>query len=180
MPDSDWRGEVLKFWFGLTEPQWWNGGPEVDDEVRGRFLKLWSEKRQLEADAFTTDALTALAGIILFDQFPRNMFRGHAEQFATDPLALAIAEGALEQDLDKALPADERGFMYMPFEHSERMEDQNRSILLFTQLGNDKMLHFARLHHDIIERFGRFPHRNAMLGRAPRTEETAAGEVVPW
>ena len=70
--------------------------------------------------------------------------------------------------------------MYMPLEHSERMEDQNRSVLLFTALGNDKMLHFARLHHDIIERFGRFPHRNAMLGRAPRWEETAAGEVVPW
>jgi uncharacterized protein (DUF924 family) len=180
MPDSDWRGEVLKFWFGLSDPQWWNGGVELDDEVRRRFLKLWTEKRQLPADAFTTDPLTALAGVILFDQFPRNMFRGHAEQFATDPLALAIVKAALEKGFDEDLQPDERGFLFMPLEHSERMEDQNRSVLLFTALGNDKMLHFAHLHHDIIERFGRFPHRNAMLGRAPRAEETAAGEVVPW
>lgn len=180
MPQSDWRADVLKFWFGLSEPQWWNGGPEIDEEVRRRFLKLWAEKRQLPADAFLIDPLTALAGVILFDQFPRNMFRGHADQFATDPLALAIAEAAVEKDFDQVLPSDERGFLYMPFEHSERIDDQNRSILLFTKLGNEKMLHFAHLHHDIIERFGRFPHRNAMLGRAPRPEESAAGEVVPW
>ena len=180
MPDSDWGADVLKFWFALSEPEWWNGGAELDEDIRRRFLKLWSEKRQLPAESFLTDPLTALAAVILFDQFPRNMFRGHADQFATDPLALAIAKGALDKHLDKALPPEERGFLYMPFEHSERMEDQNRSVLLFTDLGNAKMLYFAKLHHDIIERFGRFPHRNAMLGRAPRAEEVAAGEVVPW
>lgn len=180
MVDSDWRGEVLKFWFGLSEPQWWNGDQKLDDEIRVRFLKLWGDKRQLPEDAFVTDPLTALAAVILFDQFPRNMFRGHADQFATDPLALAVAKSALEKRFDEALQPDERGFLYMPLEHSERMEDQNRSVLLFTALGNEKMLHYARLHHDIIERFGRFPHRNAMLGRAPRAEEVSAGEVVPW
>jgi len=180
MAEPDWRGEVLRFWFGLSEPQWWNEDRELDRDIRHRFLKLWAEKRQLPADAFLTDPLTALAAVILFDQFPRNMFRGHADQFATDPLALAIVKGALDRSFGDALAPQERGFLYMPLEHSERMEDQNRSLLLFTELGDAKMLHYAKLHRDIIDRFGRFPHRNAMLGRAPRAEEVAAGEVFPW
>jgi uncharacterized protein (DUF924 family) len=180
MAEPDWRAEVLKFWFSLSEPQWWNGYPEIDRDIRRLFLKLWAEKRQLPADDFLSDPLTALAAVILFDQFPRNMFRGHADQFATDPLALAIAKAALDRSFDESLAPQERGFLYMPLEHSERMEDQNRSLLLFTGLGDAKMLHFAQLHRDIIDRFGRFPHRNAMLGRAPRAEEVAAGEVFPW
>ena len=177
---THWRAEVLKFWFGLDPKQWWNGGADLDDEIKTRFVRLWAEKRQLPAEEFLDDPLTALAGVILFDQFPRNMFRGDAEQFATDPLALAIAKGALARHLDEQLEPRERGFLYLPFEHSERIEDQNRSMLLFTALGDKNMLHFAKLHHDIIERFGRFPHRNKMLGRAPRAEEIAAGDVFPW
>ena len=177
---TDWRAQVLKFWFGLDPKQWWNGGADLDDEIKTRFVRLWAEKRQLPAEEFLDDPLTALAGVILFDQFPRNMFRGDAEQFATDPLALAIAKGALARHFDEQLEPQERGFLYMPFEHSERIEDQNRSMLLFTALGDENMLHFAKLHHDIIERFGRFPHRNKMLGRAPRAEELAAGDVFPW
>ena len=177
---THWRAEVLKFWFGLDPKQWWNGGADLDDEIKTRFVRLWAEKRQLPAEEFLDDPLTALAGVILFDQFPRNMFRGDAEQFATDPLALAIAKGALARHLDEQLEPRERGFLYLPFEHSERIEDQNRSMLLFTALGDENMLHFAKLHHDIIERFGRFPHRNKMLGRAPRAEELAAGDVFPW
>ena len=180
MATADWRRDVLRYWFGLSDEQWWRGGDALDQDIRRRFLKLWADKRQLPADDFLADPLTALAGVILFDQLPRNMFRGTAEQFATDPLALAIANGALTHKFDEALEPRERAFLYMPFEHSERMDDQNRSLLLFTALGNSKMLHFAQLHHDIIQRFGRFPHRNAMLGRAPRPEELAAGEVVPW
>ena len=177
---THWRAEVLKFWFGLDPKQWWNGGADLDDEIKTRFVRLWAEKRQLPAEEFLDDPLTALAGVILFDQFPRNMFRGDAEQFATDPLALAIAKGALARHFDEQLEPQERGFLYMPFEHSERIEDQNRSMLLFTALGDENMLHFAKLHHDIIDRFGRFPHRNKMLGRAPRAEELAAGDVFPW
>jgi uncharacterized protein (DUF924 family) len=108
------------------------------------------------------------------------MFRGDAEQFATDPLALAIAKGAVDTGLDEQLEPLECGFLYMPFQHSENMDDQNRSLLLFTKLGDDYQLDFAKKHHDVIERFGRFPHRNAMLGRAPRAEELAAGDVFPW
>jgi uncharacterized protein (DUF924 family) len=108
------------------------------------------------------------------------MFRGDAEQFATDPLALAIAKHAVDKGFDDELEPRERAFLYMPFEHSEHMADQDRAMLLFTALGDDKMLHFAKLHRSIIARFGRFPHRNAMLGRAPRPDEIAAGDVVPW
>ncbi|MGZ2412355.1 uncharacterized protein (DUF924 family) [Sphingomonas sp. F9_3S_D5_B_2] len=180
MAAADWRAEVLKFWFGLSFEQWWRGGPDLDDDIRQRFLKLWNEKRQLPAQSFVTDALTALAAIILFDQFPRNMFRGHADQFSTDHLALAIAKAAIGAALDEELEPAERGFLYMPFEHSESVADQNQSVLLFTQLGDATLLRYAKLHHDAIEKFGRFPHRNAMLGRAPRPDEIAAGDVFPW
>ena len=180
MTGTDWRADVLKFWFGLAYDQWWKADEAVDHRVRERFHELWAERRQLPPESFLGDPLTALAGVILFDQFPRNMFRGHAEQFATDQLALQIAHGAVDRDFDDALQPDERAFLYMPFQHSERIEDQKRSLLLFNRLGDERFLPFARKHHDVIARFGRFPHRNAMLGRAPRPDEIAAGDVFPW
>jgi uncharacterized protein (DUF924 family) len=180
MTSADWRRDVLTYWFGLDPRQWWRSEPEVDEEIRKRFLALWAEKRQLPVNSFLDDPLSALAGVVLFDQFPRNMFRNSAEQFATDHLALAIAKAALDRGFDDQLQPRERGFLYMPFQHSEKLADQKRSIQLFTALGDDYQLGFAKKHHDVIERFGRFPHRNALLGRAPRPEEMAAGDVVPW
>jgi uncharacterized protein (DUF924 family) len=177
---GDWRAQVLKFWFGLRPEQWWNGGAQLDQRIRDDFLKLWSEKRQLPPDCLLDDPLTALAGVILFDQFPRNMFRGHADAYSTDPLALAIAKGALRLGLDKQLPRDERKFLYMPFMHSEQLDDQNRAILLFTELGDDEQLGYARHHRDVIAKYGRFPHRNAILGRASRPGEVADGADVGW
>jgi uncharacterized protein (DUF924 family) len=178
--NRDWRGEVLKFWFALEPEQWWRGPPELDEQIRERFCELWEEKRQLPPASFLADPLTAIAAVILFDQFPRNMFRGHADQFSTDPLGLAIAKGAIERGLDEQLEQQERAFLYMPFQHSEDLDDQRQSLLLYTALGDENMLHYAKLHHDVVRRFGRFPHRNAILGRAPRAEEIAAGDVVPW
>lgn len=178
--DGDWRAEVLKFWFGLDPKQWWDGGPELDHRIKQNFLKLWVEKRQLPVEAFLSDPLTALAGAILFDQFPRNIFRDQAEQFATDHLALQIAKAAVDKGFAEELERHERSFLYMPFQHSENLADQNRGVLLFTEIGDDKQIGFAKKHRDVIERFGRFPHRNAILGRAPRAEEFAAGEVTPW
>jgi uncharacterized protein (DUF924 family) len=177
---ADWRADVLKFWFGLNHDDWWNGSQELDHRIKERFLKLWAEKRQLPVDSFLDDPLTALAGVILFDQIPRNMFRGHADQFATDHLALAIARVAVDRGFDEELEPRERQFLYMPFQHSENLADQNRSVLLFTELGEEEQLGYAKKHREVIERFGRFPHRNAMLGRAPRPDEIAAGKVVPW
>ena len=177
---GDWRSDVLTFWFGLEPDRWWKADPELDDEIRRRFLKLWAEKRQLPVSSFLDDPLSALAAVILFDQFPRNMFRGHAEQFATDHLALAIAREAIDRGFDDQLEPHERAFLYMPFQHSEDLADQRRSVALFTALGDDYLLGYANKHHDVIERFGRFPHRNAILGRAPRPGEVAAGKVAPW
>jgi len=177
---SDWRSDVLDFWFGLDSKQWWKADPALDHRIKQSFLKLWAEKRQLPADSFLTDPLTALAAVILFDQLPRNMFRGHADQFATDHLALAVAKEAISNGLDEELQKDERKFLYMPFQHSENLDDQNRSLLLFSEIGDDEQIDYAKKHRDIIERFGRFPHRNAVLGRAPRPDEIAAGNLVPW
>ena len=177
---GDWRADVLKFWFGLKPEQWWDGGPGLDHRIKQNFLKLWWEKRQLPVDTFLTDPLTAAAAVILFDQFSRNMFRGHADAYSTDTLALAIAKGAIEKGLDKELAPKEREFLYMPFMHSEDLEDQSRAVLLFTELGDAHQLGYAKHHRDIIERFGRFPHRNAILGRASRADEIAAGAEKPW
>ena len=172
---TDWRAEVLKFWFGLQPKQWWNGGPELDQLIREKFLNLWAEKRQLPVDSFLTDPLTAVAAVILFDQFPRNMFRGHADAFSTDHIALAIAKGAIAEGLDEELQKPERKFLYMPFLHSEDLENQDRALLLFTKIADEEQIKYAHHHRDIIARFGRFPHRNAILGRASRPDEIAAG-----
>ena len=180
MTGTDWRRDLLSYWFGLDPKQWWSGSPDVDEECRQRFLKTWAAKRELPVEAFLDDPLTALAAVILFDQMPRNMFRGSAEQFATDHIALTVSKEAVRLGFDDQLSHDERCFLYMPFEHSENLADQNRSLHLFTALGDDYLLGYAKKHHDIIGRFGRFPHRNTMLGRVPRPEELAAGDVYPW
>jgi len=177
---ESWTGGVVRFWFGQPDERWWKADPAFDDEVRDRFGNLWKQKRELPASCFLDHPLRALAAVVLFDQFPRNMFRGHAEQFATDHLALAIAKEAVARGFDDQLEPRERGVLYMPFQHSEVLADQRQSLQLFTKLGDEFQLGFAKKHHDVIARFGRFPHRNAMLGRAPRPEETAAGDVVPW
>ena len=177
---TGWVDDVLSFWFGLEPERWWKEDPALDAEIRERFEELWAQMRENVPEHFLGSAREALAAIILFDQFPRNMFRGHADQFSTDPLALAVAKGAVERGLDERLTSDERVFLYMPFQHSEDMADQRRSLALFTALGSDYHLGYARKHHDVVERFGRFPHRNAVLGRPPRTAEAEAGDVVPW
>jgi uncharacterized protein (DUF924 family) len=173
----DWIGEILDFWFGLTPGQWWKPDPALDAEIGELFGKLWREQRDRVPAFFLTDARSAAAAVILFDQFPRNMFRGQADQFSTDPLALAIARGAIDRRLDEGMAPKQRAFLYMPFMHSENPADQERSLLLFTALGDPDQLHYAKLHHDVIARFGRFPHRNQVLGRTPRPGEEAAGDA---
>jgi uncharacterized protein (DUF924 family) len=171
---------VLDFWFSHGWDDWWKPNPAFDAAIRERFLPLWEVERDGLPEQFLGAGDDALAAIILFDQFPRNMFRGHADQFSTDPLALAIAKGAIERGYDDGMTSEQRGFLYMPFEHSEDLADQRRSLLLFTALGNAAQLDYARNHYEVIEQFGRFPHRNKILGRKPTALEAAAGEVVPW
>lgn len=176
-----WTQEVADFWMDLSPEQWWTPDPALDETIRERFLDLWEEQKGCEAGDFLADAETALGAIILFDQFPRNMFRDDARSYATDHLALAITKGALDRDFHEALDKDRRLFLLMPLQHSEDIADQRRSLLEYTALGDAEILNFARLHHDVIARFGRFPHRNAMLGRTPRADERAAGDAVkPW
>ena len=175
-----WARDVLDFWFSRTKEEWWKRSDAFDAEIRERFGIEWARQGRRQVEDFLGDARTALAAVILFDQLPRNMFRGHADQFATDHLALAIAREAVDRGYDDGMIADERGFLYMPFQHSEVLQDQVRSLLLFTALGDEEMLQYARKHHEVIERFGRFPHRNAALGRKPTAMEQAAGEVYPW
>ncbi len=174
LPD-DWAPQLLTFWFdGHGDSDWFSGGPEFDAKVTNRFAGWRDALRSQPVEAFTAHADTALAGIILFDQVPRNAFRGHAEAFATDHIALSVARHAVEQGLDEGLAKDQRLFLYLPFEHSENLDDQRESVRLIGSLGDQRLLQFALDHHGMIERFGRFPHRNVSLGRADREGEAEA------
>ena len=168
-----WQREILDFWFGLESEQHWEVDPALDAACRERFLADWEEQRARPASDFLGSPDEALAAILLFDQMPRNMFRRDPRSFATDPLARDIAAGAVERGYDSELPVERRIFLYMPFEHSEELADQDRSVALFEAIGDDFYTDFARKHRDVIARFGRFPHRNALLGRESTAEERA-------
>ena len=176
-PPSDWARQLLTFWFddhGFDD--WYGGGPAFDEAVRD-FAGDWHEAlRALPADRFLTDPDTALAAAILFDQVPRNIHRHHADAFATDDLARAIARGIVAHGWDRDYPENRRQFAYLPFEHSEDIADQRESLRLMAGLADPRSLDYAKKHFDIIDRFGRFPHRNAALGRANRPGEEAAIE----
>jgi uncharacterized protein (DUF924 family) len=172
---DEWVAPVLNYWLNEVGPQgWFDSSEEEDARCLHLFRALLDVQKDEPAVDFLTDADTALAAIILFDQFPRNMFRDQARAFATDALAREIADGALAQGFDEEFVEAARPFFYMPFMHSENLADQARSLALFSRPGYEVNLDFARAHHDLIKRFGRFPHRNAALGRATRPEEEAA------
>lgn len=178
MTSEEGTDAILGFWFGEVGPdRWWVRSRETDEAIVERFRDLWEAWRDRTPESFLGSPREALAGIILFDQFSRNMFRGHADAFSTDPLALAIARAAVDRGYDDRLGEDERSFLYMPFQHSEALADQQRSLALFTALGNANSLAFAHKHHDMIERYGRFPARNAALGRPNRPGEESAIEM---
>ena len=178
---ADWTQEILDFWFAQPKARWWTADDDFDAEIRKRFLRLWETERQHPASNFLGSADRALAAVILFDQFPRNMFRDQARAFATDALAREIADGALAQGFDEAFVEMARPFFYMPFMHSEALADQDRSLALFSQPGQEESLAFAKMHYDVIARFGRFPHRNAALGRDTLpAEEAAIADGAHW
>lgn len=171
-PDGNWVEAVKAFWFGeLGREQWFSGDEKVDATIRARFGELYRRLNENVPAAAWTEPDAALAAILVLDQFPRNIHRGKAEAFASDTSACALARNAVEKELDAGLSESERAFLYMPFMHSEILADQERGVSLFKSLGDPVSLKFAEEHRDAIARFGRFPHRNKVLGRESTPDE---------
>lgn len=166
--------DILHFWFEQSTPaQWFQKDDAFDAAIRERFGALHARAAQGGLWDWRADAAGRLAEVIVLDQFSRNLLRGRPEAFAQDGMALVLAQEAIAQGLDARLPPERRAFLYMPFMHSESARIQAESVRLFTALGNATNLDYARQHQVIVDRFGRFPHRNAVLGRASTPEETA-------
>ena len=165
--------DVLAFWRGAGPDKWFAKDTAFDDDIRARFLATYEAAAAGKLTDWESTAESALALAIVLDQFPRNMFRGSARTFAADPAALAMVKRAIARGFDQAVSAIDRQFFYLPFEHSELLEDQERACALFRAEGDADKLKWAELHADIIRRFGRFPHRNAALGRTTTPEEQA-------
>jgi len=162
--------DVVAFWRDAGPDKWFEKDAAFDEEIRRRFLTAHEAAASGKLTQWETSAEGALALLILLDQFPRNMFRGEARAFATDPLARAITSRAILNGFDGAFP-EMRGFFYLPFEHSENLADQERGLTLYQAAGDEDGLKWAKLHADIIRRFGRFPHRNAVFGRVSTPDE---------
>ncbi|MES2434684.1 MAG: DUF924 family protein [Pseudomonadota bacterium] len=166
--------EILDFWLGEIGPDgWYAGGDEIDDLIRDRFAEIWQAAFDGGLEHWVEGTVGTLAYLILCDQFSRNMHRDTARAFATDPQALAAAKLAVTEGWDLNAPEPERQFFYMPFEHSEDIADQDRAVGLLTErmASDPEMALHARAHREIIIRFGRFPTRNAALGRVSTPEE---------
>ena len=165
--------EVLAFWRGAGPEKWFIKDAAFDEAIRMRFLETYEAAAACRLADWERTAEDALALVIVLDQFPRNMFRGSARTFAADPTARALAERVLARGFDRIVSPIDRQFFYLPFEHSESLADQERACALFRAEGDTDKLKWAELHADIIRRFGRFPHRNAALGRISTPEEQA-------
>jgi uncharacterized protein (DUF924 family) len=170
----DTKQEVLRFWFEETAPaQWFQKNDVFDDEVRERFHVTYDMAAKDLCGDWSKDAEGVLALCIVLDQFPRNMFRGTPKAYATDEKALLIAKAAINKGFDQLMVPVKRRFLYLPFEHSENLNDQKRSVTLFESMKDSDPLgyEYALKHYEVIDKFGRFPHRNAVLGRESTDEE---------
>lgn len=162
---------IVDFWRDAGYEKWFTRDDAFDGDFRARFLDSHHAAARRELEGWMESADGALALMVLLDQFPRNCFRGSAHSYATDGLARHYANRAVAAGFDRQVDPAMRFFFYMPFEHSEAQEDQQRALDLFAALGDTNYLKYAQLHADIIARFGRFPHRNAALGRESTQEE---------
>jgi uncharacterized protein (DUF924 family) len=171
---ADAIDDIVRFWFEeLSLKDWFRRDVAVDADITARFRQTYEALKDGVPESWLAGPKGFLAAILVLDQFPRNMFRDDARAFATDEAALALAKRAIAEGAADKLPPKQRAFIYMPFQHSEDADDQARSIELFTALGNPLGLDFALRHQTVIERFGRFPHRNSILGRETTEEEEA-------
>ena len=158
--------DILDFWYTPPMPQhWFNSTPAIDAEICQHFEQTWEQAKAGELDAWQATPEGCLALCIVLDQFPLNMYRGEARSFATEQAAVAVTKHALAQGFDQQLPPERVMFLYMPLMHSEHLDDQEASVRLFSAVGLVENARFAEHHRGIVQRFGRFPHRNAALGR---------------
>lgn len=165
--------ELLSFWF--SEPVkklWFNSTPEFDAQLKQKYLQFVEHAERGELDDWANDAQGALALVIILDQFPLNIFRRQARSFATEDKARQIAVSAVDKELDQLLSDEQKAFLYLPFMHSENLADQDKSVELFEKAGLTENLRYAKHHRELIRRFGRFPHRNIILGRVNTAEES--------
>jgi uncharacterized protein (DUF924 family) len=165
--------DVLAFWLAAGSDRWFEHDQAFDAAIRARFEATYDDAAAGLLSDWENSAQGALALVIVLDQFPRNMFRGSVRSYAADPLARVVARRAIAKGLDQEVSMPLRTFFYLPFEHSEDLADQEQAVALVGATGDAEQLKWAELHADIIRRFGRFPHRNAVLGRATTAEEQA-------
>ncbi len=165
--------DIVSFWHGAGPDRWFSRDDTFDEACRARFLATYEAAARGDLAEWELSPHGALALIILLDQLPRNMFRGTRRAYATDATALLGAERAIERHFDEAVEPELRRFFYLPFMHAEDLAAQERSVALNADIGADDVLEWAHHHRDIIARFGRFPHRNAILGRDSTPEEQA-------
>lgn len=165
--------DILAFWRAAGRDRWFTKDAAFDADIRARFLDIYRAAAAGDLAAWQASDDGALALAITLDQFPRNLFRNDPRAFDTDAMARAVATRALDRGVDLRLEPLLRPFLYLPLMHSETLADQNRSVTLYQALGDAGQLAYAREHRDIIARFGRFPHRNAVLGRATTPDEQA-------
>jgi uncharacterized protein (DUF924 family) len=165
--------EIITFWREAGYERWYKKDDAFDAEIRRRFLATWNAALAGQRDDWQDSDDGTLALLIVLDQFPRNMFRGDPRTFASDPKAREVADRAIARGVDQRLDSVMRQFVYLPFEHSEDLADQQRSVALFKALGDAENLRYAEVHEDIIRKFGRFPHRNQVLGRTTTEAEAA-------
>lgn len=168
---SFWFGEPGSPDYGKPKSFWFKSTPQLDQQIRNQFEPTYQKALKGELDDLMQTAEGSLALVIILDQFPRNMYRGTPQAFATDPKALEVAKKAIAKGFDKDLLPQQKLFLYLPFQHSECLEDQETSVALFEALKDRENLRYALQHRDIIARFSRFPHRNRMLGRGSTPEE---------
>jgi uncharacterized protein (DUF924 family) len=164
--------DIIKFWFEKIEPaSWWKKDEAFDQLIRERFTDIYQRAAKCELFEWRQHALGWLAEIIVLDQFPRNMFRDSAQAFATDSMAVILVQEAVANQVDKELTAQQKSFLYMPLMHSESALIHQTAMDLYSQPGLESNLDFEKRHKSIIDRFGRYPHRNAVLGRVSTDEE---------
>lgn len=173
LPDSPVTlASILEYWYSdRIKKHWFNSNEELDNEIKDKYEEVWKAAIRGEFNEWKESAEGCLALAIVFDQLPLNMFRGEVESFSTEAMAVKISKLAIEKGFDKNIDKDKLAFLYMPLMHSENIHDQDLSVSLFEKAGLDENAKFARHHREIVQKFGRFPHRNEILQRESSQSE---------